>query len=63
VDVSLGIGDMDDVWHASIWGRNLTEAGPEYFQEFDTEPVGHHSLPMRRTYFATYGVQLQYNFR
>jgi iron complex outermembrane receptor protein len=63
LDMNVGFGDIDDVWHVSLWASNITNSRVEYFVERDAESVGHHNMSLPYSYFRTYGLQLQYNFR
>lgn len=63
INFNIGIGDMDDVWRFSVWGRNLLEAGPSYNEEFDGARLGVTTKNVSPSDFFSYGVQMEYNFR
>lgn len=63
LDFNIGFGDINDVWRVGFWGRNLLEAGVEYFAEYDLIANGHENYAKHQNEYFTYGVQLQYNFR
>jgi outer membrane receptor protein involved in Fe transport len=63
LNVNIGIGDQDNTWKVSIYGRNLLDARPEYFAEFDIEPQGILEQDLAYSDYRTWGVQAQYNFR
>jgi len=62
MNLSVGIGDMDDVWRISAWGRNLLQPLPSYNAEYDVNPTGRINTGLSPSHFRTYGVQLEYNF-
>jgi outer membrane receptor protein involved in Fe transport len=63
INLSIGIGDMDDTWNLSVWGRNLLEARQSYNSEFDVLPNGFLGTGMSPSNFLTYGVKFRYNLR
>jgi outer membrane receptor protein involved in Fe transport len=63
INMSLGVGDMDDTWNLSVYGRNLLEARKSYNEEFDVVPSGFLGSGMGPSNFLTYGVKFRYNFQ
>jgi outer membrane receptor protein involved in Fe transport len=62
LNLSLGFADIDNVWELSLYGRNLMEPRPKYYPEYDVLPGPILYQTLSSTSFATYGVQLRYNF-
>jgi len=66
-NVLLGIGDMDDTWNVSVYGRNILGARQKYYPEYqiNTEAKTATILvaDMPESAFFTYGVQFSYHFR
>lgn len=62
INLSIGFGDMDEVWRLSLWGRNLTESRPTYHPEFDVNPDGRQAKSLSLGDFRTVGVQLTYKY-
>lgn len=62
LNLSVGFGDSDGHWLASLYGRNLLEARPSYNAEFDVTPDGFISATLGPSAFASYGVKVWYNF-
>lgn len=61
--LSLGIGDLNDTWSITFFGRNLLAPKPTYFPEDDFfDQDGADSTTLRESNFTTYGVRLGYNF-
>lgn len=63
VNLTVGFGDVDDVWTVSLFGRNLLEARPTYHEQFDINPTGLLITGISPNGFASYGVKLQYNYQ
>lgn len=64
LNLSVSLGDMNDVWAVSLYGRNLTEPQVQYFPEFDVDPdqPGVISTTMGPSAYRSYGVQFRYNY-
>jgi len=62
MNLSLGFGDLDDVWRVSVWGRNLLEPLPSYNAEYDVIPNGLVTSGLSSSHFRSYGVQFEYNY-
>lgn len=62
MNLSLGYGDLDDVWRVSVWGRNLLEPLPSYNAEYDITPNGLVTAGLSSSHFRSYGVQFEYNY-
>jgi outer membrane receptor protein involved in Fe transport len=63
MNLSMGFGDINDVWRFSIWGRNLLEPLPSYNAQYDVEPNGLILTGLSSSHFRSYGVQFEYNYR
>jgi outer membrane receptor protein involved in Fe transport len=63
LNMSIGVGDLDDTWEVAIYGRNLLEPRVKYYPEFDVSPGPILYETISSTSFMTYGVQLRYNYR
>jgi len=62
MNLTVGIGDLDDVWRFSVWGRNLLQPLPSYNEEYHINPQGFLPTNLSPSHFRTYGVQLDYSF-
>jgi len=62
VNLSLGYGDMDEVWSVKLWARNILGAREKYIAENDLTREGLILINRSKTNYATYGVGLDYNF-
>jgi len=63
MNLSIGLGDMEDTWMVSAYVRNLFEARPSYNPEYDIEPDGIEYKSLGPTEVTAYGIKLVYNFR
>ena len=63
MNLKVGIGDQDDTWSVSVYGRNMLEPIPSYNPEFDTVPSPIRTGGLSPSHLMSYGVQLQYNYR
>ncbi len=61
-NLNIGFGDTDETWEVSLWGRNLFNAGMQYYPEFDVDPAGRKDNALSPRNWFSYGVQLQYNY-
>ena len=58
----MGIGDADQTWELSLYGRNLLEPRVKYYPEFDVDPDPILYETLSSNSFRTYGVQLRYHW-
>ncbi len=63
MNISGGIGDVDERWRLTAYARNLFSVQEEYNQEFDIRGDGIIFDDAGSSWFTTYGLQFQYNFR
>jgi hypothetical protein len=63
INTSFSIGDQEDTWTMSVWGRNLLEARQSYNKEFNTLPDGLIGASMSPNNFMSYGVKFRYNWQ
>ena len=63
MNLSAGIGDEADRWRLTAYARNLFEAQEEYNPETDIRGDGILFDDAGTSWFTTYGLQFQYNFR
>jgi iron complex outermembrane receptor protein len=63
LNLTAGIGDQNDTWEFSVWGRNIFEARRSYNEEFDVLPSGLQSGSMSPSQFFSYGIKFRYNMR
>lgn len=65
LNLSIGYGDTEDTWQVSLYGRNLLGATPRYHPE-NTNPnadVGYILVDNDQTWYTTYGVKFEYNYK
>ena len=60
LNVSVGIRNVDKGWSIWAFGRNLLEARPTYFGQFDTFPNGLQSVHLSPASFTTFGIRFEY---
>ena len=63
MNLTTGIGDADDTWRLTAYARNLFGVQEEYNAEYDIRGDGIIFDDAGTSWFTTYGVQFQYNFR
>jgi iron complex outermembrane recepter protein len=62
LNLSLGYGDLEDVWQVTLWARNILEKRPTYNPENDFTNQGQISIVTNSSMFTTYGLQFRYNY-
>ncbi|MCZ6771052.1 MAG: TonB-dependent receptor, partial [Proteobacteria bacterium] len=60
LNVTFGIRNVAKGWSVWAFGRNLLEARPTYFGQFDTFPDGLESVHLSPASFTTYGIRFEY---
>lgn len=63
INLSAGIGDVDERWRLTVYGRNLVGVQEQYNEQFDVDGDGIIFDDAGSSWYATYGVTFQYNFR
>jgi len=58
----MSIGDIDETWSITAFGRNILEPRRSYNEEFDIRPAGFQWQSLSQSSFFTYGVQLRYDY-
>ena len=62
LNLSVSIGDLDDSWRLTLYGRNLFAPKPTYFPEDDLTGEGILEESLSSSMFTSYGLKLNYNF-
>jgi len=63
LNLILALGDMDDTWTISVYGRNIFHPRQTYNPEEVIVPTGWSTESLYRSNFFSYGVKFKYNFR
>ena len=67
LNLMIGMGDIDQSWQVSVYGRHLLEPKPTYHREMDVIGARTGIVTMGEAApsnsFASYGVQFRYDFR
>jgi len=62
LNLSLGYGDLGDVWEVSLWARNIMGKRPTYNPDMDFTNRGQIQIVTNSNMFSTYGLQVRYNY-
>ncbi|MGK0298513.1 MAG: iron complex outermembrane receptor protein [Gammaproteobacteria bacterium] len=63
LNLTMGYGDVDDVWQVSLWARNIMARKVTYNPQFHLSGDGLLQQPLNSNNFMSYGLQLKYDYK